>query len=123
MSFISPTTHDYVITNGSATPDPLDGIANAVYIRLETPLGSYWADKTLGSKLHLLKREKDVPRVKQQAVQYAEQALSPLLTAKRIQGLEITTEQPQKRQLLLLIEVTLLNGKKANFQHTVKVGG
>nr|MDN1656773.1 hypothetical protein [Escherichia coli] len=33
---------------------------NAVYLRLATPLGSYWADALLGSRLHELKREKDV---------------------------------------------------------------
>ncbi|GAB7214758.1 hypothetical protein OS42_13690 [Dickeya oryzae] len=50
-NLLNPTTGDYT---GTAT----DTLANAVYIRLMTPLGSYWAVPSLGSKLHLLTREK-----------------------------------------------------------------
>lgn len=65
---------------GTYTPNQsVQGIENEVYIRLITPLGSYWADPKLGSRLHLLKREKDVYRVQVLARQYAEQALSACL--------------------------------------------
>ena len=62
------------------TPVPAqNNLANAVYLRLMTPLGSYWADPTLGSRLHELQREKDVSRVAVLARQYAEEALAPLV--------------------------------------------
>ncbi|KAF1051693.1 MAG: hypothetical protein GAK41_01249 [Burkholderia gladioli] len=54
-------------------------LANAVYIRLATPLGSWWAAPDVGSRLHTLAREKDTPRVRGLAAQYAEQALDPLV--------------------------------------------
>lgn len=53
---LNPDTGDY-------TGRTVDTLQNAVYIRLMTPLGSWWADKTLGSLLHLLQREKDLQRV------------------------------------------------------------
>ncbi|MFJ1218956.1 hypothetical protein [Yersinia enterocolitica] len=48
---ISTTTGDY-------TQSRIYSLQNAVYLRLSTPLGSYWADVALGSRLHELKREK-----------------------------------------------------------------
>ena len=69
-AFISPQSADY---SGSRT----DTLANAVYLRLATPLGSYWQDPALGSRLHELQRLKDVARVAVLARQYAEQALAP----------------------------------------------
>ena len=38
-------------------------IENELYIRLVTPLGSYWADRTLGSRLHELRRQKHLKRI------------------------------------------------------------
>ena len=59
-------------TTGDLTGQRINTLANAVYIRLMTPLGSWWADPTLGSRLHELRREKDRPRVGILAKQYAE---------------------------------------------------
>ena len=49
-AYISPLTGDYA---GTRT----DTLANTVYLRLMTPLGSWWADPGLGSRLHELMRE------------------------------------------------------------------
>ena len=49
--------------SGDYTGRTTDNLQNAVYIRLLTPLGSWWADKTVGSLLHLLQRQKDLERV------------------------------------------------------------
>ncbi|EQA94854.1 phage GP46 family protein, partial [Glaesserella parasuis 29755] len=64
---ISPLTRDYTSKN-------INTLQNAVYIRLTTPLGSWWADGRVGSLLHLIKREKDLSRVGLLAQQYAEEA-------------------------------------------------
>lgn len=112
-AFISPQSADY---SGSRT----DTLANAVYLRLATPLGSYWQDPTLGSRLHELQRLKDVARVAVLARQYAEQALAPLLDDGRAKRITVTTER-QPGRLVLHIEVLDASGRTQTFQHPVKV--
>lgn len=112
-AFISPQSADY---SGSRT----DTLANAVYLRLATPLGSYWQDPTLGSRLHELQRLKDVARVAVLARQYAEQALAPLRDDGRAKCITVTTER-QPGRLALHIEVLDASGRTQTFQHAVKV--
>lgn len=112
-AFISPQSADY---SGSRT----DTLANAVYLRLATPLGSYWQDLTLGSRLHELQRLKDVARVAVLARQYAEQALAPLLDDGRAKRVTVTTER-QSGRLAMHIEVLDASGRTQTFQHAVKV--
>lgn len=120
-AWINPVTGDYELTlAGAPTRDAANGLANAVYLRLMTPLGSYWADPTLGSRLHELQREKDVSRVAILAKQYAEQALAPILANGRATTIVVTTER-QPGRLALLIEVTAASGEQLTFQHPVKV--
>lgn len=111
---LNTTTGDY---NGQNTTS----LQNAVYIRLTTPLGSWWANPALGSLLHTLPREKDVERVGLLAQQYAEEALQPLLDDKRVKTLLVTYQQPKNGWLLLFIEVTDNRGEHYQFQHPVKV--
>jgi len=120
-AYVDPLTRDYVYTAGAFARDPAAGLANAVYLRLMTPLGSYWADATLGSRLHELQREKDKVRVGVLAKQYAEQALQPILADDRATAIAVTVQQPHDGRLLLLIEVTDAAGRELTFQHPVKV--
>lgn len=113
-ALLNPQTGDYA---GSRT----DTLANAVYLRLMTPLGSYWADPTLGSKLHTLKREKDTARIAVLARQYAEQALEPLIADGRATNITITTSRPQPGWLALHVEVEDASGRRQQFQHSVRV--
>lgn len=106
---------------GSYTGKRTTTLANAVYLRLQTPLGSWWADKTLGSRLHELKREKDKARVATLARQYAEQALQPLLDDGRADAITVTTSRPLPGWLVLLIEVEQTGGEIQHFQHPVRV--
>lgn len=119
-SRIDPITRDYVLSNGTPQRDPADGLANACYMRLEIPLGSYWADKTLGSRLHELQREKDLSRVAMLAKQYAEQALAPILADGRATQINVSTERMPGR-LNLLIEVLSASGETLTFKHPVTV--
>jgi phage gp46-like protein len=119
-SRIDPTTRDYVLINGTPQRDPADGLANACYTRLEIPLGSYWADKALGSRLHELQREKDLSRVAMLAKQYAEQALAPVLADGRATQINVSTERMPGR-LNLLIEVLAASGETLTFKHPVQV--
>lgn len=96
-------------------------LSNAVYLRIMTPLGNYWADKNLGSRLHELQREKDVSRVAVLARQYAEQALAPILADGRATKITVETQRPGTGRMYLLIEVTAASGEQLSFKHPVKV--
>lgn len=118
-ALIDPVTADYVVQAGIPVRDPANGLANAVYLRLTTPLGSYWADPTLGSRLHELRRYKDVPRAAVLAKQYAEQALQPILDDGRASAIDVQAVQPMTGGLYLTVEVTAASGH--TFTLTVKV--
>lgn len=111
---ISPLTRDY-------TSEHIHTLQNAVYIRLTTPLGSWWADGRVGSLLHLINREKDLSHVGQLAQQYAEEALQPLLDSKRAKSIVVSYEQPHDGTLNLIIDVTDNRGVKFKFKHPVKL--
>lgn len=113
---INPTTRDY-------TGNRINHLGNAVYLRLVTPMGTWWGDTTLGSRLHELQREKDVPRIQILARQYAEQALAPLVADGRARSVAVTTRQPHDGHCLMLVEVVDATGAPYTFEHFVAVGG
>lgn len=110
---IDPITGDY-------SGERIKSLANAVYLRLMTPLGSYWADLTLGSRLHELERELDVSRVRILAKQYAEQALATLMP-ERARSISVTASQLQKGWCELHVQVVDNTGQQEHFKHPVKV--
>lgn len=120
-AYIDPSTGAYVSAAGDLDRDPADGLANAVYLRVMTPLGSWWADVTLGSRLHELQREKDVPRVQRLARQYIEQALQSLLDDGRVSSITVATQHQAGR---LAVRVELLDAANVTrtFDFHVKVG-
>ena len=118
---INPLTGDYDYTGTAFALDVAGGLGNAVYLRLMTPLGSYWADASLGSRLHELQRQKDLSRVGILAKQYAEQALQPIIDDGRAQSITVTTSQAHDGRLLLLIEVVDMTGKNTVFNQFVRV--
>lgn len=120
-AWINPETGDYAIANGTPQRDPAGGLANAVYLRLMTPLGGYWADAKLGSRLHELQREKDVGRVAVLAKQYSEQALETIIKDGRAIKIQVSTDRPGNGRMLLLIEVTAASGERLTFKYPVKV--
>lgn len=120
-AFVDPAKRDYVLLAGAAQRDPAGGLANSCYLRLTVPLGSYWADVALGSRLHELQREKDLTRVSRLAKQYAEQALAPILADGRATQINVSTNQPHNGRLYLLIEVTKATGETLTFKHPVGV--
>ena len=111
---ISPLTGDY-------TNQHISTLQNAVYIRLTTPLGSWWANGRVGSLLHTIQREKDLSRVGMLAQQYAEEALQPLLDDGRANEIVVTHEQPHNGKVILSISVTDSRGEQYMFKHPVNV--
>lgn len=113
---LDPTTADYAIPW-----QRIETLANAVYLRLMTPLGSWWAEPSVGSRLHELQREKDLPRVYVLARQYAEQALQPLIIDGRAQSITVTAERDRPGWCVLLITVIDNVGREQRFNHHVRV--
>ncbi|MFV2030586.1 phage GP46 family protein [Neisseria sp. S1] len=105
---------------GDYTGKTINTLKNAVYIRLMTPLGSWWADKTVGSQLHLLQREKDIAKVSLLAEQYAREALEPIVKSGRAERITVTAEQPKNGRLYLHIRVETAAGG-FDYRHGVSV--
>lgn len=123
-AWINPSTGDYEADSarvGELARAPGDGLANAVYLRLMTPLRSWFGDVTLGSRLHELAREKDLARVERLARQYALEALQPLLANGRVLSLDVQTVQPRDGRLLLAVAVVDTRGVPSTFEVPVKV--
>ena len=120
-TYIDPSTGDYVQASGDLARDPADGLANAVYLRVMTPLGTWWADTTLGSRLHELQREKDMPRVQRLAVQYVQQCLQPLVDDGRALAVDVQPEHAPGR-LNLLVTITDAGQAERTFDFFIKVG-
>ena len=118
---ISPTTGDYVADHGATQRDASGGLMNAVILRLLTPLGSYWAEPLLGSRLHELHRSKDVPRIALLAKQYCALALQGMLDDGRVSALDIQTAQLFDGWLRLEVTITAANGQRFTFLHPVLV--
>lgn len=110
---IDPYTGEYL-------PSRINHLDNVVYIRLATPLGSWWADTSIGSRLHELARSKDLPRIGKLARQYAA-ALQPLIDDGRARSIDVASKQPHDGRCLLLITVVDALGRVATFQHPVQV--
>jgi phage gp46-like protein len=123
-TLINPATGDYLrdaANLGALARDPANGLLNAAYLRLMTPLGSWFADATLGSRLHELAREKDLARVEHQAQQFATTALAPLLKDGRARTITVRTLRPGNGQLALSIELVDARGVLSTFEVPVKV--
>ncbi|EBW6359697.1 hypothetical protein DPU24_02355 [Salmonella enterica subsp. enterica serovar Oranienburg] len=111
---LSPDTGDYTGTRTTS-------LHNAAYLRLVTPLGSWWGDKTLGSRLHELVREKDRSRVFVLARQYAEQALAPLQADGRATAIRVSVHRDRPGWCLLWVEIDQAAGQTITFKHPVRV--
>lgn len=119
------TANDYT-TDGINMP-PLTGngaLAEAAYLRLLIPKGSYFADPALGSELYKLKRSKDVPRMRRQALAWAKQALEPLRSSYYLTDISITTGAVITSGFLSIKAVlTQADGNKTITSINVQVAG
>ncbi|UPG87036.1 phage GP46 family protein [Luteibacter aegosomatis] len=106
---------------GDLSGQRITTLANAVYLRLVVPLGSWWAAPTLGSRLHELQREKDVSRVRILARDYALDALKGLLSDGRASAIDVSVSSSSIGWLQLDIDVTEAGGQQQTFNHWVRV--
>lgn len=123
-TLINPATGDYLddaTRPGALARDPANGLLNAAYMRLAVPLGSWFGDVNLGSRLHELAREKDVARVERLAQQYANAALAPLLTDGRAKRMDVRTLRAGNGQLAMTVELVDARGVLSTFELPIKV--
>ena len=113
-SRLDPATGDYDRTR-------IADLGNAAYLRLMVPLGSYWADPTLGSKLHLLRRLKDVERNRALAIQYTREALQPLIDTRRADRIDVDAVWSHDGRLELSGAIYQAGVAVATFKNYVKV--
>ncbi|MBU1229562.1 MAG: phage GP46 family protein [Proteobacteria bacterium] len=89
----------------------------------ETDRQGWWADATLpglkagkdriGSRLWLLKREKQLPSVLARAREYAEEALAWLVTEGHVLAVSVAASNPARGVLLLEVRLTLRKGEQS----------
>lgn len=120
-TLIVPDTGDYERQAGRLVADPAAGMLNAVYLRITTQRGRYWGDPRLGSRLHELKRMRDMARVAVLARQYTLEALKDLVDSQRINSLSVSVSRPEAGKLLVHGEARLATGEPFSFQHFVPV--
>lgn len=124
-TYIDPTTAAYVDAGPDLLRDPARGLANAVYLRLMTPRGSYWAAPSIGSRLHELVRSKALPNIDVIARQYAQEALQELVTDGRALSIDIDTVVKDmadaSKALFLQITVVDAAGSARVFSYHVPV--
>jgi phage gp46-like protein len=113
-SRLDPATGDYDRTR-------IADLSNAAYLRITVPLGSYWGDPTLGSKLYLLRRAKDIERNRSLAIQYTREALQPLIADKRADRIDVDATWAHDGRLELFGAIYQAGRAVATFQHYVKV--
>jgi phage gp46-like protein len=113
-SRLDPATGDYDRTR-------ISDLSNAAYVRLSVPLGTYWADPELGSKLHLLRRMKDVERNRMLAIQYTREALQPLIDTQRADRVDVAATWSHDGRLELAGAIYQAGLAVATFQHYIKV--
>lgn len=107
---IDPATGQYDGTR-------INHLGNAVWLRIMTPLGSWWAQPTLGSRLHELQRQKALPRVASLAEQYARAALADLVRDGRAASVDARAVINGGR-LDLDVEVTDATGRQWSYPFT-----
>lgn len=111
------------LKNGAASMD--EALLNNVYLSLTVPLGGWWAAPKFGNRLHLLQKEKLLPRVVKKAEGYCREALQWIITVGRAKTIAITAEMDDAgaaRRVVCLISVTKNDGSKLDYTHFVRVG-
>jgi phage gp46-like protein len=116
---LEPVNRD--LANGILTMD--NSLLNNVYLSLMTPLGGWWPAPEFGSKLHLLAKEKFLPRVAKTAVDYCRESVKWIVDGGRARAIDITAELDEKnRRAVCRISVTKNDGTALDYTHFVRVG-
>ncbi|WP_165525632.1 phage GP46 family protein [Psychrobacter pygoscelis] len=117
-------TSDYKLLSIDSPPTQGQyALAEAAYLRLITPKGSYFDDADFGSELYKLRRSKDLPRVRSQAIKYAKQALEPLRDAYYLNDITVAIEQAEQGYVKLKAALKTTDGSTVTTHINVQVAG
>lgn len=118
-------TNDYTIDGLQAAPSQgKTALAEAAYLRLMTPKGAYFDDSSFGCELYKLKRSKDVPRIRRQAVRWVIEALEPLRTPHYLIDILVTAHDSIQAGYLMLHAVLIsADGSQTPTTINVQVAG
>lgn len=97
---------------GQMTFEKATNIMNNIYLSLMIQRGSFFADTTFGSRLHLLKRAKNTDRTMRLAMDYCKEALRWMIDEGKASAVEVYAQRDRTQdihRLKLLIEVTPVN--------------
>ena len=109
---------DFAITinnqNGTAemTYDKATTLENNIYLSLTVQRGSFFANTSFGSRLHLLQRGKNTNRTMRLAIDYAKEALQWMIDTGKARTVEVWAERDRIQdihRLKLLVEVIPVN--------------
>ncbi len=109
---------------GQMTFDPAGNIMNNIFLSLMVQKGSFFQNPDFGSRLHLLKREKNTERTAALAEEYCKEALQWLLDTGRATKIEVFSQRDTTQdlhRLKLLVEVTQGDGRVVPFNTFVEV--
>jgi phage gp46-like protein len=109
---------DFAITIDSAglgqmTFDKATTIMNNIYLSLVVARGSFFADTSFGSRLHLLQRAKNTDTTMRLAVDYCKEALQWMIDSGKASKVDVYAQRDRQQdlnRLKLLIEVTPYSG-------------
>lgn len=119
---INPDTGDIEALDAQPA-DYMHPLIQAALILLLTRRGSYWADPSMGSELHQLRRSKDVAAAPARAEGYAREALKPLVSRGLAARVSVFAGIPVAGWLALTIDITDFAGRVTSITHRVEVGG
>lgn len=99
---------------GQMTFDKATTIMNNIYLSLKVARGSFFADTSFGSRLHLLQRAKNTDTTRQLAMDYCREALQWMIDAGKAAAVEVYAVRDKTQninRLKLLVEVTPVNSE------------
>ncbi|PKN05562.1 MAG: hypothetical protein CVU74_01145 [Deltaproteobacteria bacterium HGW-Deltaproteobacteria-9] len=108
---------DFAITTesgiGAMTFNKVETIMNNIYLSLVVARGSFFANTSFGSRLHLLQRAKNTDTTMRLAIDYCKEALQWMIDAGKASAVNVYAQRDRTEdlnRLKLLIEVTPYSG-------------
>jgi len=104
------------------TDQPGSDLMNQVYLSLAIRRGSWFFNPEFGSRLHLLQREKNLPRTEQLLKDYVSEALQWLYDTGRIIAHETVTERAvNSGRIKYTVTVTAADGELVTYTNFARV--
>ena len=88
-------------------------LMNNIYLSLKTQKGSFFADPSFGSRLYLLRREKNTDMTMRLAIDYCREALQWMIDTGKAKSVDVYAQRDRMQdinRLKLLIEATPVSG-------------